>query len=413
MASISIENFGAIRDAHVALGKVTVLVGPQGCGKSTVARLYAAFLWLEKSLARKSLRKSDCTVEYVVSSVFAYVQIDHLIRDDTRIRYRGDRYSISFTSDSVEIKARKGDYSLPKILYIPSERSFISVVDDIRSIRNLPSVMYELASEYSVARSLLGTSGYDIPIDGFHFDYSSSNDASIISDKERTYGIPLDRAASGIQSVLPLALVYDSSIRGMEYKGKAGKQLLSVEQVEKIRKLSERFTLDKPFVRPADHIQHILSIAGIDSMPSSKEAYQELAGQLGLIVDSHVAAIIEEPEQNLFPDAQRQLIEHIVERLNVSGSSVLITTHSPYVLAALNNLIYAGSLSGKKGVDSVVPAGFQLSYKDVMASYIEDGTCASIKDDGLRMLDPSSIDSCSRTINDIYSRLEDIEFGEG
>ena len=389
MASISIENFGAIRDAHVALGKVTVLVGPQGCGKSTVARLYAAFLWLEKSLARKSLRKSDCTVEYVVSSVFAYVQIDHLIRDDTRIRYRGDRYSISFTSDSVEIKARKGDYSLPKILYIPSERSFISVVDDIRSIRNLPSVMYELAS------------------------YSSSNDASIISDKERTYGIPLDRAASGIQSVLPLALVYDSSIRGMEYKGKAGKQLLSVEQVEKIRKLSERFTLDKPFVRPADRIQHILSIAGIDSMPSSKEAYQELAGQLGLIVDSHVAAIIEEPEQNLFPDAQRQLIEHIVERLNVSGSSVLITTHSPYVLAALNNLIYAGSLSGKKGVDSVVPAGFQLSYKDVMASYIEDGTCASIKDDGLRMLDPSSIDSCSRTINDIYSRLEDIEFGEG
>ena len=50
--------------------------------------------------------------------------------------------------------------------------------------------------------------------------------------------------------------------------------------------------------------------------------------------------IIEEPETHLFPNSQRLLIELLVMMCNTAKCSYVITTHSPFVVAALNNLLY-------------------------------------------------------------------------
>jgi predicted ATPase len=51
--------------------------------------------------------------------------------------------------------------------------------------------------------------------------------------------------------------------------------------------------------------------------------------------------IIEEPEQNLFPETQRDFIYFLLERIQSAEKphSVVITTHSPYILYAINNCI--------------------------------------------------------------------------
>jgi predicted ATP-dependent endonuclease of OLD family len=50
--------------------------------------------------------------------------------------------------------------------------------------------------------------------------------------------------------------------------------------------------------------------------------------------------IIEEPEQNLFPQSQRDLIYYIFNKLNSEKEhSLFITTHSPYILYAINNCL--------------------------------------------------------------------------
>ena len=58
--------------------------------------------------------------------------------------------------------------------------------------------------------------------------------------------------------------------------------------------------------------------------------------------------IIEEPEQNLFPETQRDLVYYFLQKcLDKEGNRLTLTTHSPYVLYALNNCMMAGLVSKK------------------------------------------------------------------
>ena len=64
--------------------------------------------------------------------------------------------------------------------------------------------------------------------------------------------------------------------------------------------------------------------------------YRELL--LNLFTNQNSQFIIEEPEQNLFPETQRDLVYHLLEKcFNKEGNRLTLTTHSPYILYALNN----------------------------------------------------------------------------
>ena len=55
---IKIKNFGPITETGSAennwlyVNKVTVFIGDQGSGKSTIAKLLSTFMWMEKALVR-------------------------------------------------------------------------------------------------------------------------------------------------------------------------------------------------------------------------------------------------------------------------------------------------------------------------------------------------------------------------
>jgi hypothetical protein len=58
--------------------------------------------------------------------------------------------------------------------------------------------------------------------------------------------------------------------------------------------------------------------------------------------------IIEEPEQNLFPKTQCDLIYFILNKLQSERDhSLLVTTHSPYILYAINNCLLGAVISDK------------------------------------------------------------------
>jgi hypothetical protein len=59
-------------------------------------------------------------------------------------------------------------------------------------------------------------------------------------------------------------------------------------------------------------------------------------------VYTHTQFVVEEPEQNLFPNTQCQLMYHLLSCLNHGKAHrAVITTHSPYILYALNNCLLA------------------------------------------------------------------------
>ena len=58
---------------------------------------------------------------------------------------------------------------------------------------------------------------------------------------------------------------------------------------------------------------------------------------------------LEEPEAHLFPSTQKDIMYDLVKILNRNKwSSIFITTHSPYILSSLNNLIAAYDVLRKK-----------------------------------------------------------------
>jgi hypothetical protein len=50
---------------------------------------------------------------------------------------------------------------------------------------------------------------------------------------------------------------------------------------------------------------------------------------------------IEEPELNLFPLSQKKLVNLLVKNILSTGDSLVLTTHSPYILTSLNNILFA------------------------------------------------------------------------
>lgn len=94
-------------------------------------------------------------------------------------------------------------------------------------------------------------------------------------------------------------------------------------------------------------IVDVLSEMGKKARTTSIEKkLQELWKKIGYRADygcTHL--IVEEPEQNLYPSTQRGVLKHLVSYLSKDTKhqhTLTITTHSPYILYALNNSMLAG-----------------------------------------------------------------------
>lgn len=116
--------------------------------------------------------------------------------------------------------------------------------------------------------------------------------------------------------------------------------------------------------------------------------------------------IIEEPESHLFPEAQKLMIDLISLVVNC-GHCVFITTHSPYVLGALNNLIYAGQASDnvKNAVNNIVDTALWVHRGSISAWCLDNGTaqpCINVESD---LIQNELIDGISNVINDQFDQI--------
>ncbi len=75
--------------------------------------------------------------------------------------------------------------------------------------------------------------------------------------------------------------------------------------------------------------------------------------------------IIDEPEMNLHPEAQAKIIEFLAMLVN-AGLRILITTHSPYLVDHLTNLIRAAEY--KSDDQALIVDKFFLKHKDAFIS---------------------------------------------
>ena len=393
MKKLCIKNFGPIskgftdsEDGFFDISKLSVFIGEQGAGKSSVAKLISLFSWLEKHN-----QKSDERVSLIDSTVFAdkylkYHRIDSYLRSDTEIYYVHDNFSISFCKNQLRIESKNKNYIRPKVLYIPAERSFCTAITNPYKVPGLPPSVIDFLSDYYDAVKAQKGNKILLPLNGYEFRFSEADNMAYISDKNHHYEIKVEDSSSGLQSLTPMYVTINHYLEQLKQSIDERHSELNLYQIVELKHLSEK-----------------------------KELFPEdVKKEQKKIINSNLICVIEEPEQNLFPSSQYDIMMTLLKGFsNLTDNTLIITTHSPYILETINNSIYADTLTkNNKDTRKYISLEQQISYDNVSAYSIQNGEIHSIKDSQLKQINPSSIDFCSQKISDIYSKLSDIEYGD-
>ena len=113
--------------------------------------------------------------------------------------------------------------------------------------------------------------------------------------------------------------------------------------------------------------------------------------------------VIEEPEQNLFPNNQLSMLRFMIKKIH-NGRNIkmnTITTHSPYILSAVNISLLAGMIASDERyineVESVLPSEYHLLTDNVAAYALgdEDIYCRNIINNETGTIDQNYLDTTS------------------
>jgi predicted ATP-dependent endonuclease of OLD family len=338
MSRIRIRNFGPIRngntenDGWIDIKKVTVFIGNQGSGKSTVAKLISSFMWIEKAVVRDYYDDRWFGEDNKLRDFFLeYHRIENYLSTDdsnkTTIEYEGAAYSIKYEDRRLVFTPAEGSsYPLPQIMYVPAERNFIAYVRTPKELRLSSDSLQEFLTEFENAKAAIKHSTV-LPINDAVLEYDRSHD--ILNLRGADYSIRLTEASSGFQSLVPMFIVSEylaRSVKDQAERGEAGDfESMNAEERERFREQMQQILLDKTFTVEQRRIA--LSVL---SSKFNKTAFIN---------------IVEEPEQNLFPESQWKMLMSLLRFNNMSaGNKLIMTTHSPYLINYLTVAVKAGAL---------------------------------------------------------------------
>ena len=328
MSSIIIQHFGAIKmhNAPIEIKKVTFFIGNQGSGKSTVAKLIATFMWIEKALVRGDYdRKWFERKNRFKNTFLPYHRIENYLKEITFIQYEGEAYIITYENESLKLEEKKNNnYSLPQIMYVPSERNFIAYVRSPKELKLFSEALKEFLTEFDNSKEIV--KNLSLPINEAILDYDKLNDALNLKGKD--YKIKLTEASSGFQSFVPIHMVSNYLVNTIK-KDSGIKVSMSGEEKDRFRKEVEQIYKNELFTDEQKRIA-----ISVLSKKFNKTSFVN---------------IVEEPEQNLFPTSQGNMLYSLLKINNeIADNKLIITTHSPYLVNYVSLAVEAGKL--KQGV---------------------------------------------------------------
>lgn len=411
MATILIKNLGPIKDTGlINLTDVLLVIGRQSSGKSTFMKVLCFCRWLEK----KIMTSFDKTIQaYTHNNRFTkdlkqFYRIDEIyFKEDTEIIYDGDVVTISLTGVNQNAKINRKqeaweDRYNSKLSYIPAERNLVSAIQNINDTYKAKErdSIFNFIQEWYEAKDTYGSDN--------KLTLSLTDDFKYYSDEGLDYvvlpnGKPITSfyASSGVQSIMPIDVMTDYVM------GVVGK-VVKFSMSDLMNRLME--SLDTDVRNENVHGAHEVTE---EELAPIREKMKYQSAQL----------FIEEPEQNLYPDAQRKLVQNIIRHLKAvksvgkHRSMVVLTTHSPYVLSTLNVLMADAAAVEKKPSDErlkdVVDESTLLPTDAFSAYFInKDGVFEDIKDMEIPMLSGIDLDSVSDWVDEHVGHINEILYAE-
>lgn len=350
MKHLVIRNIGPIKEADLELKRFNFIIGPQSSGKSTVAKILSTCCWIEKEVTTTMNEKAIGDADSFVSLMEDFHKMIDYFDDDSEIEYDTDVISISLKGKEFQIRLKNQDlYRRDKICYIPSERNAVTL-PELQGFEFGQTNLRSFLFDWYNAREFYGEDNKsDILNLGVRYYYDPSEQKykdRIEHVNGKTYKIPLGSASSGLQSVVPLQIMMQYYTN--QYFNTFAEKT-SFDSDIKTRMIQDR-VIDKyvlsvvyPGFDPKNRNELIKeqNVRIHEGNPEARALLEKYRQELErLTVPVRTSFIVEEPEQNLYPFTQIDLLEAIVAQCSDErGHGCTITTHSPFILNYLNVLI--------------------------------------------------------------------------
>lgn len=393
-----IRNIGPIKSVDIDLNRITVLIGPQSSGKSTVAKIISYCSWFEKQTILATKIPNDFFSELLSFHNFdkEYFSMESLID------YESDWCHIHFEGDGnkgVKVKvfiSSQNIFHNKKIQYIPAERSLVTI-SGIGRYNEARNNVWGYLNDWIEAKNNHPGKPQSVPIHSlgiasYLYDKDLDSDYVILPDKKR---ITLQHSSSGLVSALPLLLVFDYSVNVIYTKEriqspfeiiniKSKVDLLSKENQELFLEImNEMKTANMEVEKLEGDMKSVFS-------KQLRDIQKRTSMAIGFDTDYNMSeVIIEEPELNLFPSTQQELVYYMIRSIMHPQRShqLVLTTHSPYILFAINNCVLGGLVEAQ--IPDNIKDSFMSRYswvnpKEVSLYEIHNGELVSIQEeDGL------------------------------
>lgn len=413
MSRIRIKNFGPIKEGlHTNEGwldikKVTLFIGNQGSGKSTIAKLISTFTWIEKALVRGDLDKKLIERKNKLKNQYLnYHRLENYFKSNgikTVIEYEGEAYHLKYENDTLLIKANDTtNYPLPQIMYVPAERNFITYVKTPKELKLSSESLKEFLAEFEKAKEQL-KGLLKLPINNTELEYDKLNDT--LNLKGSDYRIKLTEGSSGFQSLVPLFLVSLHLANSVKDQTSTNKASLMMSNEE-----SERFKKGIQVIWDNETLSEEQKRIAISALSSkfNKSAFIN---------------IVEELEQNLFPSSQMELLFSLLALNNLNeGNKLIITTHSPYLINFLTLAVKAKEVANKAKMiptnpqliaqlESVVPPSSQINSNDWVVYELDEktGTITQLANYNGLPSDNNYLNNGMDVSNQLFAKLLEIE----
>ena len=435
MESIEIKNFGPIKHVKLDLKDINVFIGTTGSGKSTVAKLVAIFrnVTFIKAGNLETFKRLlvDYNINYTIKqNTYAFYQNRHFYWKlekkviETNYPFEnliaqiydwGKWFARGAAKDVSERKIAESRLLFAAMANLDvGGQTMLSRVKDTHQRDRLSEIMER--SKKLMNRVVYG--------DGFEID-------EIDKLLEEVYVLIVNETGSFISSYIPaersLLSTITESIYGLLSNDVAIARILSDfgADFEYARRQYQKLVID--ILKATYEFENSANLITLEDgvkikLENASSGFQSLVPLLLVIYAKtntknffEQYIIVEEPELNLYPTVQKDLMEFIVERINKSGDKLIITTHSPYVLTTLDNLIQADNTvkrnpGAEEKVKEMVPPERWVDFDRVTCYYFKDGKCHSTLDKEFRSIGPSNIDDVSDDIGKTYDELLALEY---
>lgn len=414
MRQLQVTDFSCIKSARLELGSVTVLIGPQASGKSVLTKLAYFAIDIGTNLHQHLINRDS--LEKLSAAVKGRF-VDWFPREawgsgKFKIHFQAGDYAVSFArriyrgkiSDEFQLKFSAGFVATYASLLTEigktsstgndAELGFLEREMRIRDISQtrFSELMGQDAVQYQAfvpaGRSFFTSLGKAIAA----FEHGRVLDPLIVRFgrmytvyKERAWRVAESRSKDREgRRVIDAAF---ASILGGKLQREGEREYIAASDGRKI-----------PLSALSSGQQELLPI--VTFVPwlwggaENKLCY------------------IEEPEAHLFPATQARLVQSLI--MAARGASLVLTTHSPYVLGKINNLLKADAMTRdggevlRKEVEAIIPRKAWLPTKDVRAYAIREGELVSLIDD-TGLVDGDYLDGVSSELGAEFDSLLDVE----